>query len=425
MTASRGRSADLVMTNIGQLLAMAGDGARFAVSADAAVWVADGRVRYAGPERRLPPEADGAVVDAGRRLVTPGLVDAHTHLLYAGQRAQEVALRARGAGYLEMLQAGGGILATVSATAAASDDDVLAATRARLGEALRTGTTTLELKTGYGLTPAAELRLMRLAETLRAEGPQRLVLTFLGAHALPPSHRGDPARFLGEMAATHAALVGRADFVDIFLEPGVFDAAAAEPYLAAAQQRGLAIKVHVDELQDGGGAAVAARCGAVSADHCAYTSPEGIAALKAAGTVAVLLPGTAGYLHPEHMAPARQFLDAGVPIAIASDGNPGSSPTSCLGTLLPWAAAWLHLTPEEVWAAVTRGGAAALSRADVGRLTAGSWGDLVVWDTDDYRVPCYRYGANLVRGVYVGGQPVVPERAEPDPPARPGATAHH
>lgn len=404
-----GGAADMVIANIGQLLTMAGeDGAECAAAAEAAVWVEDGRVRYAGPERGLPSEADGPVVDAGGRLVTPGLVDAHTHLLYAGQRAQEVALRARGAGYLEMLQAGGGILATVSATAAASDDEVLAATRQRLEEALHAGTTTLELKTGYGLTPTAELRLLGLAEALRAEGPQRLVLTFLGAHALPASHAGAPARFLAEMAAVHPALLGRADFVDIFLEPGVFEAEAAEEYLAQARQQGLAVKVHVDELQDGGGAAVAARRGAVSADHCAYTSPAGIAALQAAGTVAVLLPGTAGYLHPEHMAPARQFLDQGVRIAIASDGNPGSSPTSCLGTLLPWAAAWLHLTPEEVWTAVTRGGAAALGRVDVGQLAAGAWGDLVVWDTDDYRVPCHRYGANLVQAVYIGGQRVVP-----------------
>ncbi len=411
MSVPTGGSADMVIRHIGQLLTMAGGvGAEFTASADAAVWIADGRVRYAGPESGLPLEADGFVVDAGGRLATPGLVDAHTHLLYAGQRAQEVALRAKGASYLEMLEAGGGILATVSATTAASDEDVLAATRRRLEEALRAGTTTLELKTGYGLTPTAELRLLGLAEVLRAEGPQRLVLTFLGAHALPPSHRGDAERFLAEMAAVHPALVGRADFVDIFLEPGVFQAAAADDYLARAQQQGLALKVHVDELQDGGGAAVAARRGAVSADHCAYTSPAGIAALKAAGTVAVLLPGTAGYLHPEHMAPARQFLDQGVPVAIASDGNPGSSPTSCLGTLLPWAAAWLHLTPDEVWTAVTRGGAAALGRGDVGQLAPGAWGDLVVWDTDDYRVPCHRYGTNLVQAVYVGGQRVAPRR---------------
>lgn len=400
--------ASVIITNIGQLLPMAGSGGAFDVVAHGAVWIEGGRVRYAGPADGLPPEAGGPVVDAGGRLATPGLVDAHTHLLYAGHRAQEVALRARGASYLEMLEAGGGILATVAATAAASDEEVRRATRRRLEEALAAGTTTLELKTGYGLTPEAEWRLLGLAEALKAEGPQRLVLTFLGAHALPASHAGDPARFLAEMAAVHPALVGRADFVDIFLEPGVFEADVAEQYLAHAQQQGLAVKVHVDELQDGGGAAVAARRRAQSADHCAYTSEAGIAALKAAGTVAVLLPGTAGYLHPEHMAPARQFLDQGVPIAIASDGNPGSSPTSCLGTLLPWAAAWLHLTPEEVWAAVTRGGAAAVGRGDVGTLAPGAWGDVVLWDTDDYRVPCHRYGSNLVHAVYIGGQGVVP-----------------
>jgi imidazolonepropionase len=399
----------LVVRGIGELLTMAGpeggdSAGAFSLVKDAALVVEGGRVAYAGPEdqARVPPGA--SEVDVAGRIVSPGLVDAHTHLMFAGSRAHEVALRARGAGYLEILEAGGGILATVEATRRASDAELLSQTRARLHDAIRAGATTIEVKTGYALDPEGELRLLGLLELLRAEGPWRLVITYLGAHALPPEHRGHPAEFLSALSATHPEVARRADFVDLFLEPGVFAPDVAAPYIADAKRHGLKVKVHVDELQDGGGAEHAARWGAVSADHLAYTSAAGIQALRRSGTVAVLLPGTAGYLHPGHQAPARALLDAGVPIAIASDGNPGSSPTSCLGTLLPWAAAWLHLTPEEVWTAATRGAARAVARPELGRLAPGDPADFVVWETDDYRVPCYRYGQNLVRSVYVGGR---------------------
>jgi len=400
----------LVVKGIGQLVTMTGSGVNggaFHCAPNAVLVVARGRVVYAGSSEGAPKAGAGAEeVDVGGRLVTPGLVDAHTHLLYAGSRAHEVALRARGAGYLEILAAGGGILSTVAATRAASDALVLQETRRRLQEALQSGTTTVELKTGYALEAEGELRLVGLAEQLKTEGPQRIVITYLGAHALPREWAARPDEFLASLAATHPRLTGRVDFVDIFLEPGVFRPEQAEPYLADAKRHGFRLKVHVDELEDGDGAKYAAAWGAVSADHLAYTSAEGIRAMRAAGTVAVLLPGTAGYLHPEHMAPARTFLDAGVTVAIASDGNPGSSPTSCLGTLLPWAAAWLHLTPEEVWAAATRGGALAVGRPELGQLGRTSPADFVVWEADDYRVPCYRYGSNLVSQVYVAGRRV-------------------
>jgi imidazolonepropionase len=400
-----------ILGGIGQLVTMdgeeAGQAGPFSVAAADALLVTEGRIAAIG---RLPdlerdfPQAD--VRDAGGRLVTPGLVDAHTHLIYAGHRAHEVALRARGATYLEILAAGGGILATVRATRAAGDSEILAATRSRLRHALNAGTTALEIKTGYDLTPDGELRLLGLVQQLKREGPQHIVTTFLGAHALPEEYRGRPQEFLRAMAAVHPAIRGVADFVDIFAEPGVFEVEEAREYLADAKAHGLPLKIHADELADSGGALLAAELGAVSADHLAHTGRAGIEALARSGTVAVLLPGTAGYLHQGAMANARAMVEAGVPVAIASDGNPGSSPTTALSLLMPWAASWLRLSPEEVWTGVTRFGARAIGHPELGRLSVGAPADFVIWDTDDYRMPCYEYGRNFVRAVYIGGRRV-------------------
>lgn len=411
---------DLVVSGIRQLLTMdADDGDRgleyqsaggqiqsrtFRLTERAAVAIDAGRVLDIGPEQDIAARyRPRRMLDAGGRLMTPGLVDAHTHLLYAGNRSHEVSLRARGASYLEILASGGGILSTVRATQEASDAMLLRLTLNRLTHALESGTTTIEIKTGYGLATEGELRMLALLEELERQTPQRIVKTFMGAHALPDTHRGDPERFLAEMANVHESLLGRADFVDIFCEPGVFEREASRRYLEDALQKGLRIKVHVDELTDGGGAAMAATLGAVSADHCAHTGDEGIRALAQAGTVAVLLPGTAGYLHQGSMAPARAMIEAGVPVAIASDGNPGSSPTSCLSTVMPWAASWLRMTPEEVWCGVTTIAAQAIGLPSLGSLGPGKPADFVIWDTDDYRVPCYEYGRNLASLVAISG----------------------
>lgn len=423
-----GIPCDVVVTGIRQLLTMdADDGDRrvearaaerqmqdrtFRLVEQAAIAIDAGRVLDVGPERDIVARYRARrMLDAGGRLMTPGLVDAHTHLLYAGNRAHEVSLRARGASYLEILGAGGGILSTVRATQQASDDHLIRMTLERLMHALASGTTTLEIKTGYDLTPAGELRMLALLEELERQSPQRIVKTFMGAHALPDTHRGDPERFLTEMAEVHGSLLGRADFVDIFCEPGVFEREVSRRYLEDALRKGLRVKVHVDELADGGGAAVAAALGAVSADHCAHTGSDGIRALAQAGTVAVLLPGTAGYLHQGSMAPARAMIEAGVPVAIASDGNPGSSPTSCLSTVMPWAASWLRMTPEEVWCGVTTVAAQAVGLPSLGSLAPGKPADFVIWDTDDYRVPCYEYGRNLASVVAISGQVVAGHEA--------------
>ena len=377
----------------------------FLVERRVALAIKDARVAVIGPESELRRAVSGArVISAGGRLVTPGLVDAHTHLLFAGQRAHEVALKARGATYLEILAAGGGILSTVRATREASDAELLAQTRNRLRTAVAHGTTRLEVKTGYDLTPAGELHQVALLEDLRREGPWRLTVTFLGAHAVPEEYRGRAAEFLQELMRVHPKLVGHADFVDIFQEPGVFEREEARPYLEDARKRGLAIKLHVDELADGGGAALGAALGATSVDHLAHTGSAGVERLRESATVAVLLPGTSGYLNQGPHAPARSLLEAGVPVAVASDGNPGSSPTVALAPILPWAASWLHMEPEELWPAVTTVAGAALGHPESGRLERGDPADFLIWETDDYRVPCYQYGTSLVDETYIGGR---------------------
>ncbi len=386
-----------------------GQAASFAMIANAALVVEDGRVVWAGPEDEVPsPFQNAESIDCGGRLVTPGLVDAHTHLLYAGHRAHEVSLRAQGKNYLEILAAGGGILTTVQQTRQASDQALRDGLRKRLQTALTHGTTAIEVKTGYDLTVAGELRLLRILKEVQASSPMRIVTTCLAAHAVPEEYRGRGQAYLEHLTDALLPQVGNlAEFVDIFCEPGVFNRDESRAYLETAKKLGLSIKLHVDELTDGEGARLAAELHAASADHCAMTGLNGIEAMARAGVTAVILPGTAGYLHHGGMADARTMIDRGVGVAIGSDGNPGSSPTEALSMIMPWAAAWLHLVPEEVWVGMTVMGARALRLADRGALVPGMMADFLIWDTDDYRYPCYHYGSNLVQAVYLGGVPVL------------------
>jgi imidazolonepropionase len=362
------------------------------------------------------------VVDATGCTVTPGLVDPHTHLLFGGTREAEVGLRQRGASYLEILAAGGGILSTVAATRAASDAELLAHGRRWLGEMVRHGATTVEAKSGYGLDTATELRLLAIAGRLAAEGPVDVIPTFLGAHAVPSEVR---AAYPDATAATEAyvntviteqlpavAAQGVARSVDVFCEAGVFSPDQARRILRAARDLGLEVRLHADEMAPSGAAELAAELGALSADHLGSPSPAGIAALAAAAgrarpVVAVLLPTAPWFLGQELREPARELIAAGVPVAIGTDFNPGTSPVPNLPLAMSVAMLRLGLTPAEVLVAVTVNAAAALGLADRGSLEPGSRADIVVWDVPTHAQLPYWAGADLARVVIAGGRQVL------------------
>ena len=368
----------------------------------------------------LPDACD--VIDATGGTVTPGLVDPHTHLLFSGSREGEVVLRQRGADYLAILAAGGGILATVAATRAAPDAQLLAHGRRWLSEMLRHGATTVEAKSGYGLDTATELRLLATAGRLAAEGPVDVIPTFLGAHAVPAEVR---AAHPDMAAATEAyvraviheqlpavAAQGVARSVDVFCEAGVFSPDHARRILLAARERGMDIRLHADELTPSGAAELAAELGVLSADHLGHPSPAGIAALAAAAAsarpvVAVLLPTVPWFLGLELREPARALIEAGVPVAIGTDFNPGTSPVPSLPLAMSVAMLRLGMTPAEVLAATTVNAAAAVGLADRGTLEAGRRADIVVWDVPTHAQLPYWAGADLVRVVIADGELVV------------------
>lgn len=357
-----------------------------------------------------------ARLDAAGGLITPGLIDAHTHLVFAGTREGEWQMRARGAGYLEILAAGGGILSTVAATRAASEEDLLAGARARLDEMLANGTTTAEAKSGYGLDTRTELRQLEVIGRLDREGPVQLVPTYLGAHAVAPEFRARPdaadayvADVIGEQLPA-VARQGIARFCDVFCEKGVFDPRQTTRILEEARAHGLALRVHADELVPSGGAEVAAALGCLSADHLAAPSDEGVAALARAADAgepvfATLLPATSWFLGAHHFAPARRFIDAGIPVALATDLNPGTSPTMSLPLVMSIACLEMGLTPAEALVAVTINAAHSIGLgAAVGSIEAGRQADLVVWDVPAIDQMPYWLGGRLVRSVVKRGR---------------------
>jgi len=355
-----------------------------------AVLVENGRIaKLCRTDALTAADTDGARDMGCGGVMTPGLVDCHTHLVFGGNRADEFALRLDGASYAEIAQAGGGILSTVRATRAASEDELLATARPRLAALMADGVTTVEIKSGYGLTVADELKMLRVARHLGQPGgqpgelPVRIVTTLLGAHALPPEYSDDKdgyIRLVCDEIIPAAAAEGLADAVDVFCEGIAFNPAQCERVFDAAARHGLPVKAHAEQLSNFGGAALAARHGALSADHLEYIDEAGVHAMAEAGTVATLLPGAYLTLRETQLPPVEALRRCGVPIAIATDANPGSSPLFMPTLMLNLACTLFRLTPREALAGMTANGARALGLADVGRIAEGLHADLCVWD---------------------------------------------
>ncbi|HEY6548595.1 MAG TPA: imidazolonepropionase [Vicinamibacteria bacterium] len=414
-------TADLVVRNIGRLHTLAGPTPRTGAALRdtgtieaAALAAAAGRIVWLGPEVELPHALSlapgGVSLDAEGGAVVPGFVDAHTHLAFAGDRDDEIGRRLAGASYAEIAAAGGGIVKTVSATRAASREELARLVMLRLDEMLLCGTTTAEVKSGYGLATEAEIRSLQAIRDAAAAHPLTVVPTFLGAHEVPVEHRGRRDRYLDllvEEMLPAVAEAGLAEFCDVFCEQGVFSVAESRRLLEAARARGFKLRVHADELVNTGGAELAAELGASSADHLVYVSEAGMKALAQASCVATLLPIAAFYLRLEHFAPARGLLEAGAPVALATDVNPGGG----LSPSLPFAMALgcfsMGLSLEEALAAVTINPAFSLGRAaEVGSLELGKRADLVVLRAARL-LDLVRVGVAALRAVVKDGRVVV------------------
>ncbi|WP_420962990.1 imidazolonepropionase [Brucella sp. IR073] len=369
----------------------------------------NGRITFAGAESDLPLSALGRseIVDLEGRWVTPGLIDCHTHLVHAGNRAHEFEMRLAGATYEEVAKAGGGIVSSVKALRAASEDDLLRETLPRLDALIAEGVTTIEVKSGYGLDLENERKSLKVAQQLGRERPVSICTTFLGAHALPPEASGDKQayidRVVNEMLPAIAA-EGLADAVDGFCEGIAFSPEQITQVFRAAEKHGLPVKLHADQLSNLHGAKLAAEFGALSVDHMEYTDEEGIAAMAKAGTVAVLLPGAFYFIREKQLPPVEALRQAGVKIAIATDCNPGTSPLTSLLLTMNMSATLFRLTVDECIAGVTREAARALGiLPETGTLEAGKWADLAIWDIERPAELVYRMGFNpLHRRVWRG-----------------------
>ena len=383
------------------------DGAGYGLHPKGAVAMAAGRILWAGAEADLPADlARAPAEDVGGRLVTPALIDCHTHLIHGGDRAAEFEMRLNGASYEEVARAGGGILSTVRATRAATEEDLVAAALPRLDAMLAGGVTTVEVKSGYGLDVETELRMLRAARALERHRRVRVVTSFLGAHAVPPDYAGRPGAYLDAVclpALEAAQAEGLVDAVDAFCEGIAFDGTEVDRLFTRARALGLPVKLHAEQLSHRGGTALAARHGALSADHVEYATGADAAALAAAGTVAVILPGAFYTLRETQAPPVAAFRAAGVPMAVATDMNPGSSPMTSLTLAMNMACTFFRLTPQEALAGATLHAARALGLSDRGRIAPGLLADLAVWDAAHPAELAYRIGATPLHRRIVAG----------------------
>jgi imidazolonepropionase len=417
---SRDAAQPLLFVNASQVVTCAGPGrarrgpemSDIGIRTDVGIVIDDGRIVAVDAPSTLSERFPTArEIDCGQRVLMPGLVDSHTHAIFGRPRYEEQEMRAAGLDYMEIARRGGGIHSSVRDLRTRSEDDLFDLARRRLERLSTFGTTTVEVKSGYGLTLDDELKALRVIARLSAELPLRIVPTFLGAHEIPLEHRASAATrrayidlVINEMIPAVAA-DDLARFTDVFCETGVYTVDESRAILSAARQAGMGIKLHADELTSSGGAELAASLGATSADHLAAVSDAGIAALAEASTVATLLPGTMLFLGKTKHAPARRFIEAGVPVALATDFNPGTSPTANLPLVLTLGVSQLRLNVAEAVTAATVNGAAALGVSDhVGQIAPGYSGDVAIFDVRDVREVPYWYGDHRCVATYVRGK---------------------
>ncbi|TDL78480.1 imidazolonepropionase [Palleronia sediminis] len=382
-------------------------GVPYGLIANAAIVVEDGRIGWVGPEADLPGTyAHAARHSLGGRLVTPGLIDCHTHIVHGGDRAGEFEMRLNGASYEEIARAGGGIVSTVEATRAADLETMVALALPRVDALLAEGVCTLEIKSGYGLDTETELRMLRAAREIGRVRPMRICTTFLGAHAVPHEYEGRADAYIDEVCIPtlrRAHAEGLVDAVDAFCEGIAFSPEQVSRVFDVAEDLGLPVKIHAEQLSNLGGAIMAAGHGAMSADHVEYLDDAGVAALAEAGTVAVILPGAFYTIRETQAPPIERLREAGVPMALASDNNPGSSPLTSLLLTMNMACTLFRMTPEEALSGATRNAAIALGLGDCGILAAGKRADLAVWDARTPAELSYRIGFNPLHTRIFGG----------------------
>lgn len=374
---------------------------------NAAVLCEGGVIRAVYENGALPEVgADTQTIDAQGRLVTPGLIDAHTHLVFGGWRQNEIPLKLKGAGYLDILRAGGGILSTVRATRKASEEELFEKSRAFLDELMAQGVTTAELKSGYGLDMETELKQLRVIKRLNEAHPVDTVATYLGAHAIPEEYALRSGEYIDFIISDMLPEIKRqslAEFCDVFLETGVFGVEESRRLLTAAREMGFGLKIHADEIDELGGSQLAGELGAVSAEHLIATGERGMEALARGGVTAVLLPCTSLYLN-KSFARARDMIAHGIPVAVATDFNPGSCPSLNIGLCMTMAYLKYRMTPEEILSAVTINAACAVNRGgSSGTIEPGKKADMVIWNAEDMEMLCYRMGSNLAGTVIKNG----------------------